>query len=309
MRLYDYPASGNCYKVRLLLSLLDREYERVPIDIFAGDTLAPEFGRLNPARETPVLELADGRVLVQSGAILWYLGEGTDLMPDEAFDRGRVAQWLHFEQESIMRGIGAGRFFVLTGRSGEHVAARRELAENGLDVLAAHLAERDFLLEAGPTIADIANFAYVGVAPDAGIDLDRWPAVLRWLERIERLPGFVDDYVPYPANARPGQGSSICDADAERLTIVTWADIRGECVDAFQRYEDRVLALLDRHGGRLDRRLRSAEGRVEVHVVSFDTRAGFDAFLADPARIAQRELLAGVELDQRVAEVRDVRGR
>ena len=72
MRLYDYDASGNCFKVRLLLALLGTEYERVPVDIFGGDTLTPEFGQLNPLRETPVLELDDGNVLTQSNAILWY---------------------------------------------------------------------------------------------------------------------------------------------------------------------------------------------------------------------------------------------
>ena len=75
MRLYDYAASGNCYKVRLLLALLGREYERVPVDIFAGDTLTDAYGALNPVRETPVLELDSGAVVAQSSAILWYLAE------------------------------------------------------------------------------------------------------------------------------------------------------------------------------------------------------------------------------------------
>ncbi len=81
VRLYDSPASGNCYKARLLLALLDQPYERVPVDIFAGDTLTPEFGRLNPARETPILELDGGEVIVQSNAVLWYLGEGSEYLP------------------------------------------------------------------------------------------------------------------------------------------------------------------------------------------------------------------------------------
>src|SRR4051812_35377313 len=105
MRLYDYTASGNCFKVRLLLGLLGREYERVPVDIFAGDTLTDAFGVLNPLRETPVLQLADGRTLAQFNAILWFLAEGTDLLPEEAFARGEVAMWLSFEQERVMGGI------------------------------------------------------------------------------------------------------------------------------------------------------------------------------------------------------------
>ena len=81
MRLYDYAASGNCFKVRLLLGLLGREYERVAVDIFAGDTLTDAFGALNPLRETPVLELSDGRRLTQSNAILWFLGRGRRSCP------------------------------------------------------------------------------------------------------------------------------------------------------------------------------------------------------------------------------------
>src|SRR3954451_18420694 len=104
MRLYDYAASANCYKARLLLALLDRGYERVPVDIFAGDTLTPEFAALNPARETPVLELDSGEIVTQSNAILWFLAEGTPFLPDDPLYRARVVQWLSFEQEWVMGG-------------------------------------------------------------------------------------------------------------------------------------------------------------------------------------------------------------
>jgi glutathione S-transferase len=87
MRLHDYAASGNCYKARLLLALLGREYERVPVDIFAGDTLTSEFGALNPVRETPVLELDSGGVIAQSSAILWYLAEATPFLPTAQLER------------------------------------------------------------------------------------------------------------------------------------------------------------------------------------------------------------------------------
>ena len=106
MRLYDYAASGNCFKVRLLLGLLGRPYERVPIDIFAGDTLTDAYAEINPLRETPVLELDSGERLAQSSAILWYLAEGTPFLPDDALGRAQVAQWLSFEQERVMGGLG-----------------------------------------------------------------------------------------------------------------------------------------------------------------------------------------------------------
>src|SRR4051794_40217477 len=116
MRLYDYAASGNCFKVRLLPALLARGYERVPVDIFAGDTLTDAYGALNPLRETPVLELDDGRTLTQSNAILWFLAEGTDFLPADAFARGQVAMWLSFEQERVMGGIGGALVPFLSGQ-------------------------------------------------------------------------------------------------------------------------------------------------------------------------------------------------
>jgi len=116
MRLHDYAASGNCYKARLLFALLGRPYERVAVDIFAGDTLTDAFAALNPVRETPVLELDDGRILAQSPAILWFLAEGTPFLPDTAVERAQVVQWLAFEQERVMGGLGGARFRCLTGR-------------------------------------------------------------------------------------------------------------------------------------------------------------------------------------------------
>jgi glutathione S-transferase len=211
MRLYDYTASAHCYKARLLLALLGRDYDRVPVDIFAGETLTDEYAELNPARETPVLELDDGRVLMQSNAILWYLAEGTDYLPGDPFERGQSAQWLFFEQERVTSGVASARFRVLTGRNPELVPARFELGRTALAMLDAHLSERVFLVGDRCTIADIANFAYTHVAGDAGYDLGAYPAMTRWLERIRRLPGFVDDLAPYPDNARPGASRSIYD--------------------------------------------------------------------------------------------------
>src|SRR6201999_2516834 len=110
MRLFDYAAAGNCFKVRLLLALLGREYERVPVDIFAGDTLTDAYAAINPVRETPVLELDGGERITQSNAILWYLAEGTPFLPRTRLERAQVAQWLAFEQERIMGGLGGARF-------------------------------------------------------------------------------------------------------------------------------------------------------------------------------------------------------
>jgi glutathione S-transferase len=205
MRLYDYAASGNCFKVRLLLALLGAEYERVPVDIFAGDTLTSEYLAINPLRETPVLELGDGSRLAQSSAILWYLAEGTPFLPADAFGRASVAQWLAFEQERVMGGLGGPRFRRLTGRHFD--PSRLDTGRSALAVLDAHLATRAWVVGGSVSIADIGLFPYVSRAPDAGVDL---PAnVEAWLDRVRALDGFADDFVPYPENARPGLSRSI----------------------------------------------------------------------------------------------------
>ena len=214
MRLYDYVASANCYKARLLLAQLGREYERVPIDIFGGDTLTCEFADVNPARSTPVLETDDGRFIQESNAILWYLAEGTELLPEDPFDRAHVLKWLVLEQTDVMAGIGGLRFRLLTGRwAADEPAAvqRRVLGEDALAMLEAHLQDRDFTVGRGYSIADIALYAYAHTAPEAGFGLGAYPAVCGWLRRVEEQPRFLNDLEPYPPNARPGAGRSTYD--------------------------------------------------------------------------------------------------
>jgi glutathione S-transferase len=210
MRLHDYDASGNCYKVRLLLALTGTPYERVPVDIFAGDTLGDGFARLNPLRETPVLELGDGAVVTQSNAILWLLAQGTPYLPDDALGTARALAWMFFEQERVMPGIGGVRFRRLTGRPVP--AGREELGRDALAVLDEHLRERTFVVGPRCSLADISLFGYVHVAEQAGLALSAFPAVATWLERVTREPGFVNDLAPYPPNARAGAGRSIYDA-------------------------------------------------------------------------------------------------
>ena len=214
MRLHDYAASGNCFKVRLLLALLGVDYERVPVDIFAGDTLTPEFERLNPLRETPALELDSGETIAQSNAILWYLTEGTAYLPEGRLDRARIVQWLSFEQERVMVGLGGTRFRRLTGRAALDPAADRARFETGLGalrVLDDHLAGRNYLVGDRCSIADLSVFAYTHVADQAGFELSAFPAVTAWLGRVRGLPGFIEDRLLYPENAQPGRGRSIYD--------------------------------------------------------------------------------------------------
>jgi len=214
MRLYDYAASANCLKVRLALALLDVPYERVAIDIFAGDTLTADFGGLNPLRETPVLELDDGRVLTQSNAILWHVTGGGPLMPQDGFERALALQWLAFEQERVMTGIGGARFRRMTGREAldpDGFRTRQAVGAAALDILDNHVRHRSWLVGDTPSLADLGVFAYAHVASDAGLDLAGRPSLSAWLGRIRALPGYVNDLEAYPENARSGAGRSIYD--------------------------------------------------------------------------------------------------
>ena len=214
MRLHDYPGSCNCYKVRLLLAQLGLQYERVPVDIFAGETLTAAFAAVNPARTTPVLETDDGRCLPESAAILTYLATGTPLMPEDAFERAEVIRWLVYEQTDVIPAIAGLRFRLLTGRlaAGDPDAvARRRLAGAVLRLLDDHLTARTFLVGDRYSIADIAVYGYTHRAHEAGIDLTPYTAVVAWLGRVEAQPGYIEDVAPYGANAAVGAGRSIYD--------------------------------------------------------------------------------------------------
>ena len=210
--LYDYAASANCFKVRLLLAQLGLEYERVAVDIFDGDTLTDEFGRLNPFRSTPVLLLADGRPLVESNAILWYLARGTAYLPDDPVSEAEVVRWLIYEQADVMPAIGGLRFRLVTGRFAAdslEAQARRRHAYEVLGALETHLATRQFLVSDRYTIADLSVFAYAHTAPEAGLDTSPYTRFHAWLARVAEQPGFLDDLEPYPPNASLRVGRSI----------------------------------------------------------------------------------------------------
>jgi glutathione S-transferase len=214
LRLYDYAASANCYKVRLLLSQLGRDYERVPIDIFNGDTLTDAYARINPFRSTPVLEIAPDRYLIESNAILVYLADGTPFLPDDPIERAEVARWLIYEQTDVMPATGGLRFRLQTGRLTDEdpeAQRRRRAGDDVLAILDDHLASRDFLVGNRYTIADIAVYGYVHVAHEAGYAPGSRPALQAWLRRVTEQDGYVNDLLPYPPNARAGAGRSMYD--------------------------------------------------------------------------------------------------
>jgi glutathione S-transferase len=205
MRLYDHPASGNCLKARVLLRLLGIEYETVVVDLFEGETRSQEHLARNPDGRVPVLELDSGETIPESGAILLYLAEGTPYLPSDRLARARVHQWLFFEQNQIESLLAVARFMVLTGRAPAHPEIVDSLVRRGrgaMGALARGLADgRPFVCGEDITVADVALHAYVHCAGDAGVEPREYDGVGPWLERVEAIPGFVNDLAPFPPHA------------------------------------------------------------------------------------------------------------
>lgn len=205
LTLFDYGPSANCLKVRVLLRQLGIEHERVPVDIFAGESRTDEYLLLNPAGRTPALRLDDGRAIAESNAILLFLADGSEFLPDDPVERAHVHQWLFFEQNLLEPNIGTARFWRLTGRERvrpEAFEQRREAGESALETLDSYLASHELLVAGRYTAADVALYAYTHVANEARIDMARYPAITTWLARVEATEGFVNDLEPYPPNAR-----------------------------------------------------------------------------------------------------------
>jgi glutathione S-transferase len=196
-KLYSMQRSGNSYKVRLALAFLDAPYRAIEVDILRGESRTPEFLSKNPSGQVPLLEIAEGRYLAESNAILWYVAIGTSLAPDSRMDRAEALQWMFFEQHALEPNLGAAYFWLCLVRGGRDLQthALEDWMERGyaaLQVMEDHLKTNDFFAAGQLTIADIALYGYTHVAEQCDFDLDSFPAVRRWLRRVERSPGFVD---------------------------------------------------------------------------------------------------------------------
>ena len=190
---YDSAVSGNCYKVRLLFTLLGIDYERRPVDVVDRANRLELLGDLNPGLRVPTAVLEDGRPLGESGAILWYFADGTAYLPDDPFDRAKVLQWMFFEQYSHEPYVAVARHWMLHGLAEsqpEALAEKRRLGYAALDGLERGLDGRDFLV-GSYSIADIALYAYTHVAHEGGFDLEGYPRIRAWLDRVAAQPGYV----------------------------------------------------------------------------------------------------------------------
>ena len=192
-------------KARIALRQLEIPYEAVTVDLFRRETRTPEHMARNPDGRVPVLELDSGELIPESGAILLYLAEGTPLLPDDRLGRAVVHQWMFFEQNQIEASIAAARFLLQTGRGERYRALIDSMVARGhgsLSSLARGLAdERPFICGEDYTVADIAIYAYVHCARDAGADPREHGTIGAWLERVEATPRFVNDLAPFPEHA------------------------------------------------------------------------------------------------------------
>jgi glutathione S-transferase len=188
--------SGNCYKVRLALAQLDVPYRLVEIDILQGETRTPEFLAMNPSGHVPLLEVAPGRYIAESNAILWYIAEHTPLAPVDRADRAEMLQWMFFEQHSLEPNLGAAYFWLTLVRGGRELQshALEDWMQEGyraLGVMERHLAKRRFFAADRYTIADVALYGYTHVAHTCDFDLTSFPAVRDWLDRIAEQPNHI----------------------------------------------------------------------------------------------------------------------
>lgn len=192
--IYGMQASGNCYKLELLLEHLGRPYRWVEIDIYKGETRTPQFLARNANGKVPLLELQDGRRLAESNAILCFLADESEYLPKDSWLFAQVLQWLFFEQYSHEPYIAVARsikkFLPADHPRRKELPRLHERGVHALGVMEEHLRSRDFFVGERYSVADIALYAYTHSAGDGGFDLEAFPAVTSWLTRVETQPRF-----------------------------------------------------------------------------------------------------------------------
>lgn len=198
MKLHGHPLSGNAYKVKLLLSLMGLEFDWVEVDVMKGAHKRPEFLAINPFGQIPVLEDGD-RILLDAQAILVYLvqmyGDRASLsalkLPEDPAATAEVMRWLFTTASEIRQGPEAARLYHLFKVKAINIERATQKSAFILEQMEQHLGDRHWLACDHVTLADIAAFPYVALAPDGQVSLDPYPNVLTWIERIKALPGFV----------------------------------------------------------------------------------------------------------------------
>jgi glutathione S-transferase len=197
--LHEHSASGNCYKVRLTAAHVGAPLKRREYDILKGETRTPEFlANVNANGRIPVLQVGD-RFIPESNAACFYLADGSPLVPSDRFDRADMLRWMFFEQYNHEPNIATLRFWLafvgleaLSGLQREQIAPKRKAGNEALKLMDVHLIEREWLVGDSISLADLCLFAYTHVADEGGFDLDLYPGVISWMERIMLHPKHVE---------------------------------------------------------------------------------------------------------------------
>ncbi len=194
-KVYGDIQSGNCYKIKLLMSFLATPHEWIHVDILAGETHSSAFSEMNSNAKIPVLQMGESDFLCESNAILNFLAEGSDFLPSSGLERAKVLQWQFFEQYSHEPYIAVARYINkylgLPQEKKEEYDSKQIGGHKALKVMEDQLSKSDYLVGNAPTIADISLYAYTHVAHEGGFDLQQYPNIKEWLSRIEDLPNYI----------------------------------------------------------------------------------------------------------------------
>ncbi|CAD6872241.1 glutathione S-transferase family protein [Methylomonas fluvii] len=190
--LYDMSLSGNCHKVRLLLGLLVLPYQIQAVDLRGGEQRSPEHLQRNPFGQVPVLD-DEGLIIRDSQAILVYLAKrygGEKWWPDDAYQLAQIAAWLSTAANEVANGPAKLRVHHKFG-SPIDTAAAGHTADKVLGIIDRHLQNQDWLVGDSVSIADIAVYPYLALAPEGGLDIETYSNTLAWFQRLRALPGYV----------------------------------------------------------------------------------------------------------------------
>ena len=196
--LHEYAASGNCYKVRLTAAQVGVPLERREYDIMKGETRTPEFlAKVDANGRIPVLQIGD-RFLAESNAACFFIADGSPLIPSDPFDRADMLRWMFWEQYHHEPNIATLRFwlqYIGLDALGEvrrlQIVPKRQAGIAALELMDRHLSGRDWFVGDGMTLADICLFAYTHVADEADFDLELYPSIIGWMERMMTDPRHV----------------------------------------------------------------------------------------------------------------------
>lgn len=195
MKIFGDSRSGNCYKIKLLAALLEIQHEWIHVDILEGGTQAPEFLNKNPNGKIPVVELADGRCLSESNAIINFLASGSALVSSDPYEYAKVQQWQFFEQYSQEPFMAVARFIAkylgLPDDRRAEYESKQEGGHKALRIMEEQLQQTPYLTGGQLSTADISLYAYTHVAGEGGFDLQNYPAVRQWLNLIQSEPKYV----------------------------------------------------------------------------------------------------------------------